>query len=701
MNSHSIPPPPYSNGATRHDGNYDQFQVARKPIQNTRPKTAGGTDRAGNAAGQWIAHSGPESMTDLELKQSRQQWESSRANLTLDNTTRNRTAEMRPSMADVMTAGDIRQSQFQSQSQLESTRPNLTVDTKSRPRPRTAETRPSIADTSMSGNFSLSPASSLSSFPPRTTISEGKSGSDASPSSSNMQKAFQEARHIAGGLISHPFESTKHYSVLRHSHGLVFYQGPDTTLAISIFADTPLPTDLTLWLQNKGWTGKTGMRVKALFGSNGSWLDVTPTMSIGAEQLKPTDERAWQRDITKFRKKAAGHKRASHTLRTTAIVRIPAEATDGYFQLVLCLGEKKKVLCTSPSFRVLSTSASPHSIRGASLLAMPLELGAMAVGVYAKNTAGRVAGPAVMIAQNRIQKYMPSGVTKAIAATAYSHSQVSDKVQSTARDVTAGFMRRREESYTMAGPAEIGIGFVDVGFDQGPKAPYPVRFVAATETTTRTEHSNLPALRLRGVSEDTAKKLRGYYFGWARFVTDNKKAEEIEGQDWIQVVISVLSIDPSQLIRACITEANKRIISVQFFQDSDDTPPVSNALEVNVLGFIRQDEPAQREALTKGLQSSDDAAMQAAIAIYMNDISTAQSFLVHPLWGPESNLLGNVSERSERPGGLGRMKWSFANAATAAQIQLDRVPLDKIGIRSPVDRIRDKSIVANGFWVMR
>lgn len=442
------------------------------------------------------------------------------------------------------------------------------------------------------------------------------------------------------------------------------------------------------------------MRVKALFGSNGSWLSVTPTMSVGAEQLKPTDERAWQRDITKFQKKAVGHKRAYHILRTTAIVRIPAEATDGYFQLVLCLGEKKKVLCTSPSFRVLSTSASPHSIRGASLLTMPLELGAMAIGVYAKNTAGRVVGPAAMIAQNRVQKYMPSGVTKTIASTAYSHSQISDKVLSTFGDTAARSMRRREESYTIAGPADVETGSADAGFDQGPKSPYPLRFVAATEPA-KTEHSNMPCLELRGVSEDITKKLHGYYFGWARPVTDSKKAREIEEKDWDQVVISVLSMDASQLVRACITEASKRIISVQFIQDSQDTPPSGNALEVKVLGFIRQDEPAQRAQLTKGLQTSDDAAIQAAVAVYMNDVSTAQSYLDHPSWGSEPDLRGSKCERSQRPGGLERMKSSFADAAAAAQKQLDRVPLDKLGIRSPIDLTRDKSIVANGFWVIR
>jgi hypothetical protein len=76
----------------------------------------------------------------------------------------------------------------------------------------------------------------------------------ASSSKSNaVQNAFRDVRHFAGGLISHPYETTKHVTMLRHSHGLVFYQGTSTSLAISIFSDAPLPPDRSLWLQNKGY----------------------------------------------------------------------------------------------------------------------------------------------------------------------------------------------------------------------------------------------------------------------------------------------------------------------------------------------------------------------------------------------------------------------------------------------------------------
>ncbi|KNG91331.1 LipA and NB-ARC domain protein [Aspergillus nomiae NRRL 13137] len=171
-----------------------------------------------------------------------------------------------------------------------------------------------------------------------------------SPGPKRHPKAYGEVSHFLGGLIAHPTESTRHYTILRHSHGIVFYRGSTTSIAISIFSDTPLPADRTYFLQSRGWTGKTGMKAKALFRLTDDWLDVTPSFALRANQVSPGDERAWQRDINKFRKKAPS-KLLSHKLRETIVARIPAEAGDGYFQLNLCQSAKKKVLCSSPVFR--------------------------------------------------------------------------------------------------------------------------------------------------------------------------------------------------------------------------------------------------------------------------------------------------------------------------------------------------------------
>ena len=206
----------------------------------------------------------------------------------------------------------------------------------------------------------------------------------AKSSASSATKAFREARHFAGGIVQRPYESTKHITIVRHSHGLVFYQGNSTHIAITIFSDSPLPEGRRLWLQKKGWTGKSGAR-----------MDVTPKLDAKVEvhQLNESDERAWQRDIKTFRKNGPAKIREKHLPRETHIVGIPEESSDGYFMIILCLGEKKKVLCQSPLFRILSASRSPSHVKGAPVWAIPLEMGikagATALNLYAKNTVGR------------------------------------------------------------------------------------------------------------------------------------------------------------------------------------------------------------------------------------------------------------------------------------------------------------------------
>ena len=205
----------------------------------------------------------------------------------------------------------------------------------------------------------------------------------SSSNTSSAAKAFRDARHFAGGIIQRPYESTKHITIVRHSHGLVFYQGGSTHVAITIFSDRPIPEGRRLWLQKKGWTGKTGTRI-----------DVTPKSEAKVEvhQLNESDERAWQRDITMFGKRGPARIREKHIPRETHIIGL-SEAGDGYFLIVLCLGDKKKVLCQSPVFRILSTSTRPACVKGAPIWAIPLEMGfkagATALNLYAKNTVGR------------------------------------------------------------------------------------------------------------------------------------------------------------------------------------------------------------------------------------------------------------------------------------------------------------------------
>ncbi|KAF8860362.1 hypothetical protein BDZ45DRAFT_571346, partial [Acephala macrosclerotiorum] len=517
-----------------------------------------------------------------------------------------------------------------------------------------------------------------------------------SSTSEFVQKAYQEARHVAGGLITHPYESTRHYTILRHSHGLVFYQGTSTTLAVSIFADAPLPPDRTIWLQSKGWSGKTGMRLKALVGADGNWLNVTPSMSIGAEQLKPTDERAWQRDIAHFQKKAKVHSQRNHILRETAVVRLPAEAGDGYFQLVLCVGEKKKVLCPSPVFRLLSTSTSPSSMRGASLSTLPLELGAMVASTYGRNTVGTVISPVTSVLQNQVQRYMPSWWVQQAATASYDASGAAAKVNNTIEGANGRYDQVRNDSFTAVGQAEIPV-------DNGPQAPYPLHFIARGEPAIEgLGQFGMPTISLTGLPYDISHKLLGYYFGWAQFVQKTKGGiTAIDSEDsWHQAVISAIPIDATQLVRANINEASKKNIKIRLIRDFDDSLQDGTSMEIYIMGFIHPDEPFQRAELMKGMKTGDEAAHEAAILSEMNDVSMAQSTLDQPAWTPEA-AVANLQARSEQPRGLERATTGYVNTRMAAQRHLDRVPLQKIGVRMPFDPMKEKVMITSGFYIQR
>jgi hypothetical protein len=433
-----------------------------------------------------------------------------------------------------------------------------------------------------------------------------------------------------------------------------------------------------------------GMKVKSLVGRNGNWLNVTPTIAVGTEQLNPHDERAWQRDLNKFRKKAQAKIRDKHIARETAVVRIPAEAGDGYFQIVMCTDEKKKVLCTSPVFRFLSTSTSPSSLRGASLSTLPLELGAMVLTTYASKTVGTMISPVTSAVQGSIQSYMPSFWTQEVATIAYGMSSVEDKVDSTFETANSRYDETREQALAR-------VGKVDIALEEGPKAPYPIRITGRTQTgvSNMVEELNMPVFSLIGVDEGMMHKLYGYYFGWAR----NIEKSEIDETAWVQAIISVVPINVSQLARINIAQANKRVLTLRLICDFEDIPAEGALLEIHVLGFIRPDEPIQRTNLEWGIQTGDEAAHEAAMLSEVNDVRVAQEILDHPSWSPEAAVRPKLQER--KTSGFQKITGGYANTKMAAQRQMDKVPLHKVGIRLEADKLRDKAIVANGFYVMR
>lgn len=507
-----------------------------------------------------------------------------------------------------------------------------------------------------------------------------------------MQKAYGEARHFLGGLINHPTESNKHVTILRHSHGLVFYRGNSTSVAVSIFSDAPLPEDRTVWLQNKGWSGKTGMRAKALFRLNDSWIDVTPGMPLRADQVNPDDERAWQRDIKKFLRKAPSRPRDTHRLRETVVVRIPAEVGDGYFQLVLCQGLKKKVLGNSPVFRVISTSTNPHSIRGASLSTLPLEVGAMVVSLYAQTAARTVMAPATGAVNSKLNPYRPSWLTQAAAQKAYSASGIQERVAGIYNGSPA------QSSQLQAGDVVAVANHEVSPTELGPQPPFPMIIKARGEvghchSISPANSSDTTSLTLAKFPDWVIEQLRGYFFGWARF--DNSTGKEKLSGPWCPAILSIRNLDPLQAARVNMAQVAKHVVQLRLL---DEVPLQTTKVEIRVMGFLRVDIPPPTGTTSQELADAQAAAAEAAVLADAYDVSVVRSTLSHPAWAPEGPL---GDQDQQNIGWVDKTRQGYENIRAKGQKWVEQAPLHRLGVRSVADEWRERQVAVNGFYIVR
>jgi hypothetical protein len=526
-----------------------------------------------------------------------------------------------------------------------------------------------------------------SSSTPSTPISPATSTSEKPKAGQLFKTAMQDVRHFAGGLISHPYESTKHYSILRHSHGLVYYSGSSTNLAITIFSDGDLPPDRTLWLQRKGFSGRTGLKIGGLLGARSTWVDVTPVVKALPDQLNPTDERAWQRDIKKFLKKAPKDIR-SHRVRETDILRIPCEADDGYLRVVLCTAEGKKVLCGSPIFRLASSSTDGSSIRGASLMTMPLEVGIKIASVVANNTVATTLSPIAdttkTIVSNKVtQVYRPSAVVQQAVTTAYDSSGIQDRIHTAneqydkTRD--ASFNSIQNATYDALSRPDI------IGEESGPLSPFPVRFRGKVVPGTGTSKAqlNMPTANLSGVDEDILLRYRGAYFGWAAVSLPSKLAAEKEiSDDWHQALV-IIAPDP----RGKRTVVQRNMVRVYLIHDFKSNMFFDAKLSVMMMGFLRHvEEPDPSQELDIDAQLFD----------FYKDIAVTTASLARSNWKAEATL-----ERVESAASSRSINERYVDFRQNAQKQVDRVPIHLLGIRTEGTGLKDRLMGNGGVWVPR
>lgn len=522
---------------------------------------------------------------------------------------------------------------------------------------------------------------------PSTPISPIGSTSGKPKAGQMFKTAMQDVRNFAGGLISHPYESTKHYSILRHSHGLVYYTGSSTNLAITIFSDRDLPPDRTLWLQRKGFSGKTGLKIGGLLGARSTWVDVTPAVKATPDRLNPTDERAWQRDIKKFLKKAPKDIR-SHRVRETDILRIPCEADDGYLRVVLCTAEGKKVLCGSPIFRLASSSTDGSSIRGASLMTMPLEVGIKIASVVANNTVAATLSPVAETAKtfvsNKVtQVYQPSAVLQQAVTTAYDSSGIQDRID----NVNEQYDRTRDTSFNSIQNATYdALSRPDIiGEESGPAPPFPVRFRGKVVPGSGTSKAqlNMPTANLSGVAEDILLRHHGIYFGWAAVNLPSKQAaeKEISNDEWHQAIISI-SPDP----KARRTVVRKNTVRVYLIHDFKAQMFFDAKLSVMMMGFLRQ------------ADEDENGDLDVQLFDFYKDIAVTSASLSRSRsnWQADATLERVASAASARS-----MSDRYVDFRQNTQRRVDRVPVHLLGIRTDGAGLKDRLVGNGGIWVPR
>lgn len=525
-----------------------------------------------------------------------------------------------------------------------------------------------------------------------------------------FQSALQEARHFAGGLISHPYESTKHYSILRHSPGLIYYTGTTTNLAITIFADRDLPPGRTLWLQRKGFSGNTGLKIGGLLGARSSWVDVTPAVRAMPDQLDPNDERAWQRDMKKFLKKAPKEIR-SHLVRETDILRIPCEADDGYLRVVLCTAEGKKVLCGSPIFRLASSSTDGSSIRGASLMTVPLEVGIKIASVVANNTVAATISPVAQTAKNMVSTkvtriYRPSAVVRSTVTTAYDSSGIQGHIDNANEQYNR---TRRDQSFHQSAPNEATFDALArpdlVGDDSGATSSFPVRFQgkviagsgASATTGSNKTRLNVPTANLSAVAEDILLRYHGgIYFGWAAVHLPAKVPAEkqIPSSDWYQAIIFI-SPDPNAKTR---TVVQKNLVRVYLIHDFRSQVFFDAKLCVLMMGFLRHDRDLEgEEACSPNSEELDvDADGEAQLFDFYKDIAITTASLSRANWKADVTL-----ERLETAASNRSIRERYVDLRHDSQRQIDRVPVHLLGIRTEGAGLKDRLIGNGGVWVPR
>lgn len=521
------------------------------------------------------------------------------------------------------------------------------------------------------GSLSPQPAAEIRRVKSSSALSATLDQDQKPKDQSKWKAALGEAQYFAGGLISHPAESNKHFTIIRHSNALVWYRGPATSVPITILSDAPLPPTRTIWLQQKGFSGNVGMSLKALMGTTGGWINVTPATKAAPEHIPENDERGIQRDLKRFFKKVSGKAR-KHVIRETHIVRIPAAAQDGYFRLVLSDGDEgKKALCGSPVFRIASTSTDVSAVRGSSISTLPLEFGVKVATTIGQQVVKKYTGVAGAVVQSGAKRFVPKETIRKVARTAYNNSGIGEKVNESWKNGKAGRYDPIIDGAMFDGPLSV------VGPETGPEAPFPFKFSGKVVRGTGISVRNLgiPTANLSEVPDDIKMRMSGVFVAWA-CIQPKPGLEEIAG-DWYEALVTI-----APLRNAIPGVVQKNGVAVHIINDFEDVAFFDARLKVILMGYLHPYTP--------------DLSDELVIEEHGQDVMTTLASLGRENWEPQEAVTSVKIMKSERS-----FSDRLGDVTGKVQNQVDRLPVHWAGVRSESGVARDQAYGTGGLWIPR
>jgi hypothetical protein len=321
---------------------------------------------------------------------------------------------------------------------------------------------------------------------------------------------------------------------------------------------------------------------------------------------------------------------------------------------------------------------------------MPLEVGAMVVGLYAKTAARTAAAPASAALATRVDRYRPTWVKQAAVQKAYTASGVETRV--------AGlFNSSAGPGQAVAVDESVSPVVYQPPVGDGPQAPFPMTFRARSQLDNSlpfNSPTDTPKLIVTNTPDWVTEQLRGYFFGWARFEASSEKHPS--SSSWSPMILAVRTLDPLHASRVNISQISKHVVTLRLL---DEVPLQTSKVQIRVLGFLRVEVPHPRGSTSQELADAQAAAGEAAILADAYDADIVHNTLTYPGWSPET--LSALEIQKQQSNWVDRTMEGYTTMRAKGQKWVDQVPLHKLGVRSATDEWRERQVAVNGFWIVR